>query len=172
MGMDVFGMFPRSKTGQYFRANVWYWHPLAEYIETHHGDIANRCEDWHSNGGAGLGDEDAASLASRLRNDLSDGTVAKYAEQRQEYIGGLDPEACEFCQTTGVRKDEVGIKKGYHDKQLTPEQTVRFGREFGWCNACDGAGYQRPWAAWYHFDAETVAEFADFLADCGGFEIR
>lgn len=172
MGMDVFGMRPRSTVGQYFRASVWWWHPLAEFIEERQPEIAARCSDWHSNSGAGLNDEDSKTLARLLREDLDSGYVANFASHREFLISEMPPTPCNFCQTTGIRKDEVGVKHGYHDKQLEPEQVIRYGREFGWCNACDGSGYEKPFAAWYKFDVETVAEFAAFLADCGGFEIR
>jgi len=32
MGMDVFGKHPTNDTGTYFRASVWGWAPLAEYL--------------------------------------------------------------------------------------------------------------------------------------------
>ncbi|QOR55575.1 MAG: hypothetical protein UMS36scaffold28_65 [Phage 59_13] len=28
MGMDVYGVKPKSKQGEYFRNNVWSWRPL------------------------------------------------------------------------------------------------------------------------------------------------
>ena len=31
MGMDVYGRKPKNETGEYFRRNVWGWHPLWEY---------------------------------------------------------------------------------------------------------------------------------------------
>ena len=31
MGMDVIGLKPTSKEGEYFRNNVWWWGPLADY---------------------------------------------------------------------------------------------------------------------------------------------
>lgn len=33
MGMDVIGQSPVSERGEYFRNNVWWWHPLWEYCE-------------------------------------------------------------------------------------------------------------------------------------------
>tara|TARA_R110000796_G_scaffold69679_1_gene158665 strand:+ start:22 stop:387 length:366 start_codon:yes stop_codon:yes gene_type:complete len=33
MGMDVYGQNPRDEEkGAYFRNNVWYWHPLWDYV--------------------------------------------------------------------------------------------------------------------------------------------
>jgi hypothetical protein len=33
MGMDVYGRKPSSPAGEYFRANVWSWHPIHVLIE-------------------------------------------------------------------------------------------------------------------------------------------
>ena len=33
MGMDVFGVNPKSEAGKYFRANIWSWRPIHELIE-------------------------------------------------------------------------------------------------------------------------------------------
>ena len=33
MGMDVYGRAPTSESGEYFRANVWSWHPIWNYCE-------------------------------------------------------------------------------------------------------------------------------------------
>ena len=38
MGMDVCGRNPRSEAGEYFRANVWSWHPI-------HALIVELCSD-------------------------------------------------------------------------------------------------------------------------------
>jgi hypothetical protein len=51
MGMDVYGTAPTSKTGEYFRNNVWWWSPLANYICGVAPAIANRCPRWHHNEG-------------------------------------------------------------------------------------------------------------------------
>jgi hypothetical protein len=32
MGFDVYGKSARSEKGEYFRNNVWWWRPLAEYV--------------------------------------------------------------------------------------------------------------------------------------------
>lgn len=54
MGMDVIGKRPTSKAGEYFRRNVWHWHPLADYIVTIAPDTASSCKRWHTNEGDGL----------------------------------------------------------------------------------------------------------------------
>lgn len=42
----------------------------------------------------------------------------------------------------------------------------------GWCNGCDGRGTNRPVAASYPLDRETILEWRDFLRHSGGFEIH
>lgn len=39
------------------------------------------------------------------------------------------------------------------------------------CNACKGTGKVRPFQTSYSFDESDVREFAEFLENCGGFEI-
>jgi len=67
MGMDVYGNAPTQKEGEYFRNNIWWWHPLADYIELVAPDEAAACEHWHSNDGDGLDTGiGAADLMDRL----------------------------------------------------------------------------------------------------------
>ena len=32
MGFDLSGLNPKNETGEYFRNNVWWWRPLAQYV--------------------------------------------------------------------------------------------------------------------------------------------
>jgi len=77
MGMDVDGRAPRSPAGEYFRASIWSWHPLADYCQLAAPEIAARCKLWHYNDGDGLGDEDAQALAAVLEAGLRDGTYER-----------------------------------------------------------------------------------------------
>jgi len=112
MGMDVWGKNPSGEAGEYFRANVWTWHPIAEYIEECAPSIYRECEYWHSNDGDGLNEVDSLSLAAVLRDELRSGRAAHHA------------------RTCASR-------------------------------------HARP----YSFTVEMVEEFANFLSECGGFEI-
>ena len=39
MGMDVYGINPKTDSGDYFRANVWWWRPLWECVAYYCDDI-------------------------------------------------------------------------------------------------------------------------------------
>jgi hypothetical protein len=85
MGMDVYGKAPRTKTGEYFRNNVWWWHPLAKYVQASVPSIAYRVKHWHSNDGSGLGDKLSQQLAAALEQLVADGHTAAYAQGRDDF---------------------------------------------------------------------------------------
>ena len=174
MGMDVYGKSPTTNKGEYFRNNVWWWRPLADYILSQHGEIATQgCDEdyWHSNSGGGLDGEKALELAKALRQDLDNGTVSEYERKYREYLASLPREKCAWCDGTGIRTDEVGVQHGMPEKELSPEVQILVGRTHGWCNGCDGVGTRESFSASYPFSVENVAEFCEFLEGCGGFEI-
>lgn len=71
MGMDVYGKAPTSEVGEYFRNNVWWWRPLADYILKVHPDLASSCAEWHSNSADGLNAAESVTLADALDADLA-----------------------------------------------------------------------------------------------------
>lgn len=171
MGMDVYGKNPTSEKGSYFRNNVWYWHPLWDYCLNLHGDICEKVEHGHHNDGDGLDAFDASLLADRLFHDLEVGVTEQYAEEYRKYIAELPFTDCKWCDATGIRTDEVGVNAGMPTKELDEEKAIIYGRTHGYCNGCGGAGKCESWASNYPFDVDNVREFAEFLRDCGGFEI-
>ena len=97
MGMDVYGLNPKLKSekpkldwnsasekerddyfeqmnkfeeenkGYYFRNNVWWWRPLADYIIEFTGCVEEENVDyWHENGGFRVKDTDAVEIAKQL----------------------------------------------------------------------------------------------------------
>jgi hypothetical protein len=171
MGMDVMGKNPTDDAGEYFRNNVWWWHPLWNYCCDVLPDVCEKVEEGHSNSGDGLDAEDSIRLADALEEAIRSGHTKEYETAYREHLGSLPREACSLCDETGIRRDEVGVQYGYHDKKLTPEQVSLYGREFGWCNGCDGHGSQANFMSNYPFDVSNVDEFAQFLRHCGGFQI-
>ncbi|MDE2105515.1 MAG: hypothetical protein KGL39_50275 [Patescibacteria group bacterium] len=159
MGMDVYGRRPTSETGKYFRNNVWWWRPLAEYVVQTAPALAAKCRHWQSNDGDGLDAADSIALADALQAELDSGRCEAYAKIRAAEIEALPNKRCGLCEGTGIRKPipEVGagdLKRG----GLT-------------CNSCGGSGSVKDDATHYPFEVDNVREFVAFLRDCGGFEI-
>lgn len=170
MGMDVYGKNPSSDAGEYFRASIWGWRPLATMICDLWPNIAARCKYWQSNDGDGLGARDAKRLANAMRDDRD--LIAQYISERNAAIAKLPPRTCELCNGSGVRADEIGRDAKQPEKIITgPPGHPRLGQK-GWCNGCDGRGDNPAWETMYPLDLETADEFRDFAADSGGFEIH
>jgi hypothetical protein len=171
MGMDVYGNNPTGKVGEYFRRNVWGWHPLWSYVEDVYPEIAELVEHAHSNDGDGLGAADSLKLSSLLMHDYKSGKAEEYVQKRLRAIAALPLEDCTLCQNTGIRSDEIGKANGMPEKELSDDLKIITGRTHGWCNACSGSGHKEPWEANYYLEADDILEFAEFLEACGGFEI-
>lgn len=170
MGMDVTGT-----SGAYFRNNVWYWHPLADYINHVAPDIAANCKYWHTNDNDGLNGADSRALAKILHEELKSGRTAAYKAAYDAQLKDLPPEPCVLCNCTGIRTDEIGEKMGQPRKLITLEVAKDPNHprlnQIGWCNGCKGVGHRPNFAKNYPFTVENVEEFADFLNICDGFEI-
>lgn len=132
----------------YFRNNWWWWRPLWAYCCELAPDIITDPSIGHSNDGRGLDAGGARALSDRLMTALNSGHTKQH---ETEYMGELEStpdERCDLCAGTGKRAD-------------MPEQDK--------CNGCGGKGTRRPTSTWYPFSEENVREFAEFLAECGGF---
>lgn len=173
MGMDIYGNKAENEKGEYFRNNVWWWRPLANYILAEHFEIASSCDtdEWHSNSGGGLDGEQSLLLAKALRNDLETGRVAEYERQYNEFLSTLVREHCHLCEGTGIRTDKIGVEMEMPTKALSPEMVSLTGRSHGTCNACGGVGTKENFNMSYPFTEDNVKEFTEFLTYCGGFRI-
>jgi hypothetical protein len=171
MGMDVMGVNASSEKGEYFRRNVWGWRPLWDYVEEVHPEIAQLVQYGHSNDGDGLNALNSVRLAEALLLDYTSGKAQEYVEKRNAYLEALPMVDCNICSGTGIRSDTLGVEDGQPEKELSKEIAKATGRTKGWCNGCDGLGKNKDWATSYYLDEQDIKEFAEFLQDCGGFEI-
>jgi hypothetical protein len=151
--MDVYGIAPTSPEGEYFRRNVWGWHPLAQLCHQMAPDITAKCEYWHSNDGEGLDAGAAADLAAVLQQHLTKGEVANYVQQRDTWLAGLPDEPCSCCDGVGL------IERSRED------------RVPGTCRACGGKGQTQSFKKNYFLEEDDVKEWIRFLQSCGGFRI-
>lgn len=143
MGMDVYGKKPKNEKGKYFRNNVWWWHPLWDYIEYAFPEIASKVVYAHTNDGDGLGARDAKLLALKLRNNLKNGKVAEYEKEYHQ--------AVEIGKVQHLQQKQKELKQGSSVEEDSSQEYY--------------------WPEYYKFDEENVREFAEFLENCGGFSI-
>jgi hypothetical protein len=171
MGMDVYGMNPTAEVGEHFHRTVWCWHPLWAMCEDLFPELAGKVEHGHANWADGLFAVDSEALADALEEAVADGRIEAWITDRNEAVAALPMEECGICDSTGIRTDDIGRGAGQHDKALSPEQAIVLGREFGWCNGCDGMGWKAPFASWYGVTVDDALEWTGFLRACGGFAI-
>jgi len=170
MGMDVYGNNPSSERGEYFRNNVWWWRPLWDFCAEVAPELTQGVSG-HYNDGDGLDEEGAKALANVLTISLSNGVVDTYQTKRNEYLASLPKEECNLCDSTGIRTDEVGVEHGMDVQVLSDVEASVLGRTIGYCNGCSGLGWKESFETHYPFEKANVQEFAEFLADSGGFKI-
>jgi len=170
MAMDVNGKNPTSKVGEYFKINVWWWRPLADYCNMVAPDICDACIYWHSNDGDGLDGKDSVALADAIQAEIDSGRCQQYADARAFDLASKSDESCAYCGGTGIRSDVIGVEHGQTTRVINHHGHPRHGQT-GWCNACDGKGYVRPNDTYYPFSVENVQAFINFLRACGGFKI-
>ena len=171
MGMDVYGKNAVNTTGEYFRRNVWGWRPLWDYCLDQHGELAEKVEHGHTNDGDGLDGEDSVVLARLIKTAIADGSASAYIESRNTRLANLERPECDFCKGTGIRDDKVGVEHGMPDRELSAEMKILTGRSHGDCNGCRGEGKTDAWETNYFLDLDDLTEFAEFLENCGGFQI-
>ena len=170
MGMDVYGVSATTKRGEYFRNNIWAWRPLWSYCIQLAPELCGEVNG-DANDGDGLDAEGADDLAVVLFNELVSGRTEQYEKDYNKRIAALPQTDCKYCGATGIRTDSVGEEMGMPAKQLEEALAVVLGRTHGTCNGCNGEGSVDSWEASYPFSEKNVREFAEFLAECGGFNI-
>ena len=160
MGFDLYGMGTRKNEvdysdltiGQYFRENVWGWHPLWQYLCEIARDVLSE-EDMklgRSNSGHIITKEKAIALADILKIVIADGLHLEYIRKREEELKRLPLEECPHCEGAGIRNDTY----------------VQ-----GECNGCDGKGERKQFATHYHLDPDSIVNFEAFARNSNGFEI-
>jgi hypothetical protein len=169
MGVNVYDRKKNSDLS--FDRNWWYWRPLWAYVQEVAGDLVANIDGDYNSGEGFENAEQSKELAKKLRASVDSGYALAWQNKRQAELDQIPNLPCEVCHATGIRTDAVGVHYGMPWQELNAENAEKFGRPRGYCNGCQGSGEKEPSEKWYVFDAEDVAEFAEFLENCEGFQI-
>jgi hypothetical protein len=150
MGMDVYGNKPKNEKGEYFRNNVWYWHPLWSYCCELAPEITSRVQYGHSNSGDGLNGYYSIQLAKVLQSEVDSGRTKIYME------------AVEILKQTAPLEDCYCVSEMVEGLEIIVEND---------CKICKNTRKRESSLSWYNFTVENVVEFIEFLENCGGFQI-
>ena len=155
----------KTKDGEYFRNNVWWWRPLAQYVieQTKCVDEFD-VEGWAYNDNHFVPKETARAIAKQLRHLIKSGHTKKYEmawnikqKQLDEANDIVEKELEEFCKS---------VNKKLGKTSLAPMEFPKDDKE-KW----EKIYSKKNFDANYPFSVENVKEFAKFCEECGGFTI-
>ncbi len=158
--------FLKENVGHYFRNNVWWWRPLADYVLNLMGGIIPK-EDhsaWHHNDGYRVEEDIALKIADRLEQELKTSRV----RQIQKHYDEVNKKAIEHNNKLRIKMKElhqiVIDKTG--DENIAP---VSYPEPFK--SQWDDIYKMLDHMAGYPFSEENVVDFMRFCRASGGFKI-
>jgi hypothetical protein len=121
--MDVYGREPTSEAGEYFRATIHDWHPLADLCNALAPEICAPCKHWHSNDGDGLGKAGAGALATVLEQAIKAGSI-----QRALAVARFNHDApgAPANRMTRILAEAFGAAMDTGTEQLPAEKVIEF----------------------------------------------
>ena len=157
MGFDLHGINVKGERGDYFRANVWGWKPIWDFVSVAADDILTKedIKNGNYNNFHEITENKADALAERIDFYLKNGQLHEYVKAKNEYLESLPLEKCHLCKGTGRRKKPPVVGAG----------------DYMECNACRGKGEVKQWETHYPVDIDDILRFSIFAGESGGFQI-
>lgn len=178
MGMDVFGLKPKTEKGEYFRNNVWFWHPLWDYCCYIDNSLIEKVPNAHDNSGDGLGPVDSRKLGFKLLKSIETGDAESYVNLYYKNLESLEQQPCVCTIATNTSTTLEALLQSAINNISTsydkygdipfPKQKSESKPD---CTLCNGSGLVENYSKNYHINLENIESFAKFLIDCGGFQI-
>jgi hypothetical protein len=188
MGMDVYGKNPKLKSpkpirpenfddkaemetyfeqmekfeaenvGFYFRNNVWWWRPLADYVIRF--TKVTDGKGWGENSGFGADEQEATQIAKQLFHLIESGHTKEYADRYEKERKEME-----------LHNKKVG--KEVQEWQKKNKLTDIAPRDYPphHYKTWNKMTKQEKFASHYPFSVKNVKEFAKFSEASGGFEI-
>lgn len=158
--------FYKDVRGWYFRANVWYWRPIWNFVCSFCDNILSETDmergnynDMHK-----ISKTKAKRIAIRLRKRIKDGTAQKYEDNFVERSTKAKKLNAAIQEKLDIISDEA--KRVTGDSKLAP---IGFPEPYK--TQWDDTYAKKSWDNSYPFSVEYLSEFADFCEESGGFEI-
>ena len=161
MGFDISstGNHKTSK-GEFFRNNVWWWRPLAQYIIDHTNCVSEKdAEKWGYNDGHEVSEEEAKAIAKQLRHLIKTGHAKKHENEYEKERKKAEAFNNKIEKQLNALQEKIG-------KEIAPKDYSEADKK-KW----DDLYEKKIWGANYPFSVNNVAEFAEFCEDSRGFKI-
>ncbi len=152
--------------GDYFRANVWWWRPIWQFVSNYCDDILTNedIERGGFNDGHFISKAKAKRISSRIYKLIKDGTVKEIEEDYKRVSDKARKHNAVVDEMLEELKQEV-IKETKKDNIVPSDYPKKFKKQW------DKIYKTRSWSDSYPFDAEFLESFAKFSELSGGFEI-
>ena len=191
MGMDVYGLKPKTVVGEYFRNNIWSWHPLWDYCCFVDNTLVEKVPNAHSNDGDGLNAVDSRQLGFKLIETIESGLAASYILAYDEHVKSLQKEPCYCTKPSNIETLEITTLQMFLtsiaeaqtfsattslQESYTPTDPIPFPNQKDQppkndCASCQGTGLVDNFLSNYPLNINNIELFGKFLIDCGGFQI-
>lgn len=81
MGFDLYGIKAKSKSGEYFRNNVWWWRKLWDFTYAICQDFLTEQDhqEGHMNNGHEINKIKAIAIAERIKSEIADGIAKQFS---------------------------------------------------------------------------------------------
>ena len=133
MGMDVFGVNPKSEAGKYFRANIWSWRPIHELIEKANVLPPDLVYHMGFNDGYGPDEEQSLLLATQMETML-DGMDDDHTFMLTDEIDGPVAALMDSIRQSGATIVTDG--PAYQAEVAHVREFITFCRESGGFEVC------------------------------------
>ena len=157
--------FEDENPGHYFRNNVWWWRPLANYVLQLMGNEFTEDEQrsWHHNDGYEVSEEKAKKIADRLEQELKTNRVKTVEGFYQEKMKRAS------AKNKVLEKKRNELEKIVWEKTGQKLAPVKYPEPFK--QQWEDIQNQYDWEASYPFSEENVIDFMRFCRESGGFQI-
>ena len=165
MGFDISSTGNhKTPKGEYFRNNVWWWRPLAQYIIDHTNCVSDEdAERWGYNDGHEVSEEEAKAIAKQLKHLIRTGHTRKHEEEYEEKRQIAEDFNKKIEKKLNALEKSVKKKMG---KDIAPRDYPEEDKK-KW----DSLYEKKNWGANYPFSVNHVTEFVEFAENSGGFRI-
>ena len=161
MGFDISSTGKhKSSKGEYFRNNVWWWRPLAQYVIDHTNCVSEEdAEKWSYNDGHEVSEEEAKAIAKQLRHLIKTGHARKHENEYEKERKKAEAFNNKIEKQLNALQEKIGTDIAPNDYSKEDKKK--------W----DDLYEKKIWGANYPFSVNNVAEFAEFCEDSRGFKI-
>ena len=154
-----------TQSGTYFRNNVWWWRPLADYVLRFTKVIPeDQQEAWGYNDCTEISQQDAEMISQQLDHLIKSGHCKAYADkfekQRikiEKQNDKIEKELDKFCKS---------VEKKLGKTNLAPNDFPKEDKK-KW----DSIYEKKNFNGNYPFSVDNVKEFSEFCKNSGGFTI-